>query len=96
MVLVCCFLVVLSLSVFVFGFVVCGGSFSVFRFNVVGVFFFVKVYQSWFVDFVGFGGINVNYQVVGFGFGCKVFIDCIVDFVVLDDLIKEVDCKQVS
>ena len=64
--------------------------------NAAGASFPAKVYQSWFADLAGSGGIKVNYQAVGSGSGRKAFIDGTVDFAASDDPIKEADRKQVS
>ncbi len=66
------------------------------RLNAAGASFPAKVYQSWFADLAGSGGIKVNYQAVGSGSGRKAFIDGTVDFAASDDPIKEADRKQVS
>ena len=64
--------------------------------NAAGASFPAKVYQSWFAELAGSGGIKVNYQAVGSGSGRKAFIDSTVDFAASDDPIKEADRKQVS
>lgn len=91
-----CFLVVSSLSVLVLGLAACGGSSSVSSLNAAGASFPAKVYQSWFADMAGSGGIKVNYQGVGSGAGRKAFIDGTGDFAASDDPIKAADRKQVS
>ena len=89
-------LVVSSLSVLAVGLAACGGSSSVSSLNAAGASFPAKVYQSWFAELAGSGGIKVNYQAVGSGSGRKAFIDGTVDFAASDDPIKEADRKQVS
>ena len=89
-------LVVSSLSVLAVGLAACGGSPSVSSLNAAGASFPAKVYQSWFADLAGSGGLKVNYQAVGSGSGRKAFIDGTVDFAASDDPIKEADRKQVS
>ena len=42
--------------------------------NAAGASFPAKVYQSWFAELAGSGGIKVNYQAVGSGSGRKAFI----------------------
>jgi phosphate transport system substrate-binding protein len=89
-------LVVSSLSVLAVGLAACGGSPSASSLNAAGASFPAKVYQSWFADLAGSGGLKVNYQAVGSGSGRKAFIDGTVDFAASDDPIKEADRKQVS
>ena len=89
-------LAVSSLSVLAVGLAACGGSSSVSSLNAAGASFPAKVYQSWFADLAGSGGLKVNYQAVGSGSGRKAFIDETVDFAASDDPIKEADRNQVS
>ena len=90
------FLVVSSLNVLAVGLAACGGNSSVSSLNAAGASFPAKVYQSWFADLAGSGGLKVNYQAVGSGAGRKAFIDGTVDFAASDDPIKAADRKQVS
>ena len=55
-------LAVSSLSVLAVGLAACGGSSSVSSLNAAGASFPAKVYQSWFADLAGSGGLKVNYQ----------------------------------
>ncbi|MGB0826076.1 MAG: phosphate ABC transporter substrate-binding protein PstS [Synechococcus sp.] len=89
-------LVVSSLSVLAVGLAACGGSSSVSSLNAAGASFPAKVYQSWFAELAGSGGIKVNYQAVGSGSGRKAFIDQTVNFGASDDPMKKKDMAKVS
>lgn len=89
-------LVVLSLSVLAVGLAACGGSSSVSSLNAAGASFPAKVYQSWFAELAGSGGIKVNYQAVGSGSGRKAFIDQTVNFGASDDPMKKKDMAKVT
>ena len=83
-------------SVLAVGLAACGGNSNVSSLNAAGASFPAKVYQIWFADLAGSGGLMVNYQAVGSGAGRKAFIDGTVDFAASDDPIKAADRKQVS
>ena len=89
-------LVVSTLSVVAVGLAACGGSSSVSSLNAAGASFPAKVYQSWFADLAGSGGIKVNYQAVGSGSGRKAFIDQTVNFGASDDPMKKKDMAKVT
>ncbi|MCB4427911.1 phosphate ABC transporter substrate-binding protein PstS [Synechococcus sp. MU1643] len=90
------FPVISSLSVLAVGLAACGGSSSVSSLNAAGASFPAKVYQSWFADLAGSGGLKVNYQAVGSGSGRKAFIDQTVNFGASDDPMKKKDMAKVG
>nr|WP_226400363.1 phosphate ABC transporter substrate-binding protein PstS [Synechococcus sp. MU1643] len=84
------------MSVLAVGLAACGGSSSVSSLNAAGASFPAKVYQSWFADLAGSGGLKVNYQAVGSGSGRKAFIDQTVNFGASDDPMKKKDMAKVG